>query len=353
MQFFTENLSKILDATPKKIAVGLSGGCDSMALTFLLRDFCVLHKIELFAVTIDHKIRQNSSKEARQVSDLMQAHKINHEILTIEENFAANIEANLRQARYDLLLDFCHKNNISHLFLGHHLGDVAENFLIRLFRGSGLDGLSTMADNFNRDGVKILRPLLDISKDKLINYLQEKDIIWFEDETNEDERFLRNKMRKFLDSFDEKDEISVRIKRFSDEIAEIRDEFDEKMLINAKNCLEFNKNGYFLLDLAKFKQINEKIALKILALMLMEISGKKYKPRLEKLRNFYNYIYENEIDEIKRKNFYGCMIKRYDGKKLVLFEEFLDEKLQKEILSKIDFKNENAPKLTTILKKIF
>ena len=350
---FELNLQERSRYSTKKIAVGLSGGCDSMALIFLLKDFCQKNDIELFAVTVDHKIRQNSAKEALEIGKVLKSHNISHQILEIEQVPDANIEANLRQKRYELLLDFCNKNQIEHLFLGHHIGDVAENFLIRLFRGSGLDGLSTMSDNLKLNNVQIMRPLLDFDKKDLKNYLKEKNITWFEDETNEDEKFLRNKIRKFLETFEEKDQIHSRIKKTSDEISEIRDIFDEKLLKESKNCLKFNNSGYFLMNSEKFKNIEEKTALKILALVLMEVGGKIYKPRLEKLKNFYSYVIESELSAIKPKNFYGCMLKKYDDKNLIIFKEFLDEDLEKKILKKEKITIKNPLKLKTILSQIF
>jgi len=321
---------------PKKIAVAVSGGADSLALTLLLHEFSLPKKIKLFAVTIDHKIRQSSSKEALELGKILAKQKISHEIIAIDRKKIPqkNIEANLREARYEMLCDFCLKNKIEYLFLGHHVGDVAENFLIRLFRGSGLDGLSTIGEianyqlpvtNYqlsitNRYGeVKIVRPLLDFSKDDLKKFLTEKKIKWFEDETNDDEKFLRNKIRKFLESFEDKNLIQKRIKSASDEISRMRDLFDDEMLDCAKQILEFNDLGYFLIDLKKFKKTEEKIALKILAYVLMEVGGEVYKPRLEKLKNFYEYLLKN--DEIKPRNFYGCMAKKYDEKRIVIFRE--------------------------------
>lgn len=306
---------------PKKIAVAVSGGADSLALTLLLHEFCKSKKIKLFAVTIDHKIRKNSAKEAQELGKILAKKKISHKTLQVDHKKIPqkNIEAKLREARYELLHDFCAKNKIEFLFLGHHLGDVAENFLIRLFRGSGLDGLSTMKEISDYKKIKLVRPLLDFEKDDLKKFLVSKKIKWFEDETNDDEKFLRNKIRKFFESFAEKNLIQKRIKNATDEIARMRDLFDDMMLAQAKEMLEFNKMGYFLIDLKKFQKIEEKIALKILALVLMEVSGEIYKPRLEKLKNFYEHLVKNS--EIKPRNFYGCMAKKFDAKRVVIFRE--------------------------------
>jgi tRNA(Ile)-lysidine synthase len=336
-----EKLEQILFAKkmkiPKKIAVAVSGGADSLALTIIIANFCLQKNIKLFAVTIDHKMRQNSKIEAKKLNKILTEKNIFHQIIPIKwkEKPNSNIEAKMREARYKILSDFCEKNEIGFLFLGHHIGDLAENFLIRLFRGSGLDGLSSMSEIYQNNSLKMVRPMLNISKEELKKFLKTQKIEWFEDETNDDERILRNKIRKFLQSFDEYDLIEQRIKKASDEISYARDLFDKILLKKAKEITNFIDQKFFLLDLKKFVTIEKKIALKILALILMEVGEKSYKPRFEKLERFYYWIIENQNHP--RKNFYGCMVKNYDLKNLVIYNEKNSEKKisLKTILNKI------------------
>lgn len=308
------------ESFPKKIAVAVSGGADSLALTLLLNQFCLKRKTKLFAVTIDHKARKNSSSEAKALNKFLNTKEISHQIITNNTNktFEKNIEASMREMRYELLAEFCKKHKIEFLFLGHHVGDIAENFLIRLFRGSGLDGLSPMQEVSQLKGIKLVRPLLDFEKDDLKSFLHTQKVKWFEDETNEDEKFLRNKIRKFLASFDDEKLIQKRIKKAANEIAEIRNEFDEKMLQEAKKVLVLTPDKKFLINHKKFQKLDQKIALKILALILMEVGQKSYKPRLEKLKNFYEYL-KNDI--IKPRNFYGCMAKKFDKENIIISSE--------------------------------
>jgi len=321
----------------KKLGVAVSGGSDSLALTLLLNDFCKANKIKLLAVTVDHKIRKNSTKEAKELSKFLASQKITHQILSIDKAKIPqkNIEANLREIRYELLHEFCQQNKIKLLFLGHIQGDVAENFIIRLFRGSGLDGLSSIAEISDYKKIKLVRPLLDSSKDDLQEFLRSKKVKWFEDETNQDEKFLRNKIRNFFNSFEEKNLIHKRIKNASDEIAKMRDFFDVILLEEARKILELQQNGGFLINHEKFQKLDEKIALKILALVLMEVGGKTYKPRLEKLKNFYQYLKQ---DNIKPRNFYNCMAKKFDKKNIIIFAEKSSQK---------------SNSLKTILQRIF
>ncbi len=325
-EIFAKKISKKL---PKKVAVAVSGGCDSVALTFLLSSFCAEKNIELVALTVDHKMRESSSKEALELGKILEKNQISHHTLEInnEKVPEKNIEAKLREMRYDLLNGFCEKNKIKHLFLGHHLGDVAENFLIRLFRGSGLDGLSTMREvvscsllvaSKNNQQLTLIRPLLDFNKDELKAFLRERKIKWFEDETNDDERFLRNKIRKFFATFEEEDLIQKRVKNASDEISKMRDFFDAIVEEEAKKILKENADGSIVLKHKKLLKLDEKIALKILAESSRKVAGKDYKPRLEKLKKFYEYL---KTDEIKPRGFYGCEVNKFDEEHIIISKQ--------------------------------
>ena len=314
----TNNIEEVFKnfSIKKQIAVAISGGCDSMALTLALNDFCKENKIKIYALTIDHGVRKNSKNEAKKVGELLKKFDISHKIIAIPQKQIPhkNIEANLREIRYEILTNFCKKNHLEFLFVGHHIGDIAENFLIRLFRGSGLDGLSPIQKISEINGVKIIRPFLEISKDELKNYLIAKNIEWFEDETNDDEKFLRNKIRKFLASFDDKNLLEKRIYNASLEISKTRDFFDEIMDGYELEIIEQNTDNLTIINRHKLTGINPAIALKILAKILMKIGEKKYKPRKEKLIRFYEYLIAEGV--IKKREFYGCVCEKYGDERV-------------------------------------
>ncbi len=326
-QKFSHNLNKIFGKkTPKKIVVGVSGGIDSMALLFLIKNTT---KSEIFAVTIDHKLRNNSSSEARFVADFLKKHKINHSILEsyLTKKPSSNIEAQAREVRYNLLVNFCLDKKINYLFIAHHQNDLAENFLIRLFRGSGIDGLSALDYISNFEGIKLARPLLNFEKNELEQYLKINKIPHIHDESNDDEKYLRNKIRQFLSTLDDSKLINQRIALASKSILVSKKLIEEEMLKNACNIMEFSNFGYFLLNIDKFKLLHEEKALRYLAWILMEVGGNNYKPRLEKLTNFYSWIINNKNH--KAYSFYGCITEKYNSNKIIIYRE----------KSKIDEKN--------------
>ena len=115
---------------------------------------------------MNHNIRKNSKTEAIEVKKLLKKHQINLIILTNTKKVDKNIQSNARDIRYKKLINFCKKKKIKVLLTAHHLEDQVETFLIRLSRGSGLKGLSSMRRITKVDSkVFLLRPLLDIKKE--------------------------------------------------------------------------------------------------------------------------------------------------------------------------------------------
>jgi tRNA(Ile)-lysidine synthase len=318
---FYKSLDKIFpDNLPKKVAVGVSGGLDSMALLCLLKN-TIAKDSQIFCVTVDHNFREDSAKDAQFVADFCQKNDINCTILKspLKNLPETNIEASLREVRYGLLQEFCRKNEIEHLFIAHHRQDLAENFLIRLFRGSGIDGLAALDYSCDVGGLKLIRPLLDFNKEDLKNYLLERKISWVEDESNKDERFLRNKIRNFLQSLPEPDLINQRITLASKAILEskkiLANETKEKM----PEVFQFNDLGYFLLQIKDFKELEEQKALRYLVQALMTISGNVYKPRLEKLQNLHRLLLCGAIR--KSYSFYGCILEELNDSQIIIYRE--------------------------------
>ena len=130
----------------KSFVVAVSGGPDSMALAYLANLLAIKKKQKAFFVLVDHGIRKNSQKEALKVKKLLKQKGINLKILKNKTKILKNIQKNARDVRYEILTNFCNKNRIKFLLTAHHIDDQVETFLIRLSRGSGIEGLSSMSE---------------------------------------------------------------------------------------------------------------------------------------------------------------------------------------------------------------
>ena len=183
------------------IGVAVSGGSDSVALLLALR--AAFPKANLCAATVDHGLRIEAQQEAQWVSALCANLGIDHSILPINDlPTGPNLQARARQARYDALAAWGQAMACSSICLGHSQTDVAESFLIRLARGSGVDGLSEMRGRWTDRGMEWQRPLLAFSRAKLQDFLRGQGQGWCNDPSNEDPAFMRVRMRQAAPDLD-------------------------------------------------------------------------------------------------------------------------------------------------------
>ena len=264
----------------ERIAVGVSGGADSLALVIKLAEIGK----RVVALTVDHALRKESRIEAEYVAKIMFEHGIEHHILTWnEEKPKKGIEEAARRARYGLLFDFCKLNNIGILAVGHHLRDQAETFLLRLQRGSGVFGLSCMQPISLRDGVKIIRPQLDMSPEDLKTYLLAKNIKWIEDPMNDDIDFARVRIRKFLP---ELKKIGIDEKRLSDTakiLANTRCFIQRQVDVFVENNVRWWGGIAASLSWNKLKDLDMEVSMPVLGQLLQEIGDADYYPEAVEL----------------------------------------------------------------------
>ena len=183
----------------ENFGVAVSGGPDSLALAFLAKIYSIKRKLVPKFFIVDHKLRSESTKEAKVVKDLLKKILITPEILTWKgKKPSKNIQSLARIKRYELMYKRCDKYKIKNILIGHHQDDLFENFFIRLLRGSGLKGLISL-DKENKIGDKnLLRPLLDQKKEDLVFLSKNVFNFYIQDPTNNDEKYQRIKIRKLI-----------------------------------------------------------------------------------------------------------------------------------------------------------
>ena len=187
--------------TAPAIILAVSGGPDSVALMWLAARWrkALSHGPHLVAVTVDHGLRAESAREARDVKQLAKTLDLPHRTVRwAGAKPKTGLPAAARDARYRLLAKAARTNGAAHVLTAHTRDDQAETLLMRMARGSGLAGLAAMARQSQRDGVVLVRPLLDISKARLVATLKRAKIDFADDPTNSDTGFTRPRFRALM-----------------------------------------------------------------------------------------------------------------------------------------------------------
>ena len=227
------------------MAVAVSGGPDSLALAFLAKCYSLKNKVKVEYFIVDHKLRKESSFEAKSIRNILKKIDINCKILPWNgKKPSKNVSALARDKRYLLLANECKKNDIKNLLLGHHLDDLSENFLIRIVRGSGLNGLISFnkKTKYKDQKIDILRPLLDIEKSSLI-YIASKVFNFFiKDPSNINVDFKRTRIRNLLKSLEkeglDKQKLILTINNLKDSDRSIKFYLDKNL---KENTIFFKK----------------------------------------------------------------------------------------------------------------
>jgi tRNA(Ile)-lysidine synthase len=185
------------------LVLAVSGGPDSTALMVLAARWRAARRTgpQLIAVTVDHGLRKESKSEAQTVARLARQLGLTHRTLRwTGVKPKTGLPQAARTARYRVLAQAARKAGASHIVTAHTLDDQAETVMIRLTRGSGVTGLTAMArmstlPGDGEGGCKLVRPLLDIPKARLMATLKAEKIAYADDPTNRDAKFTRARLR--------------------------------------------------------------------------------------------------------------------------------------------------------------
>ncbi len=275
-----------------RVAVAVSGGSDSMALTLLAAVWSKRRGGEIVAVTVDHGLRTGSAAEARQVGRWLEGHGIAHRILRWDPPaaLAGGVQAAARDARYRLLTGWCRRHRVLHLALAHQQEDQAETFLLRLARGSGLDGLAAMAAVADRDGVRLIRPLLPAARARLRATLAAAGQRWIDDPSNENPAHARIRMRQLMPALAVDGLDAPRLAATAIHLGRARAVIDDRVAACLAAAAAVFPAGYVRLDPDGLRSAPAEIALRALARCLVTVGGADYVPRLERLERLHRAI---------------------------------------------------------------
>ncbi len=250
------------------VVLAVSGGPDSVALLWLAARWRskLTRGPRLIAVTIDHGLRKEAAREARDVKQLARRLGIEHRTLRWQGTKPkTGVPAAAREARYRLLAKAAHASGATHVATAHTRDDQAETLLMRLLRGSGVAGLSAMAAETEREGVRLTRPLLDISKADLIATLESAGIGFADDPTNRDTTFTRPRLRALMPALAEEGadartlaRLALRLARANTAVEVLADGAERYLALMDQGA---SRGGY---DARSFAALPEEIRLRLL-----------------------------------------------------------------------------------------
>lgn len=273
------------------LAVAVSGGADSMALCLIAADWAARHGGRVTALTVDHGLRPEARSEARQVALWLARWKIPHRILAHRGPVPrANLQAAAREARYALLTAWCRNRGVLHLVLGHHREDQAETLLLRLGRGSGVDGLAAMTAIAETPWLRLLRPLLDVPRARLTATLAARQQDWIEDPSNRDPVHARVRIRGLLPTLAREGLSSARLAATAARLGRARAAIEDDTAALLADAVAIRPTGYCLLERHRLVAAPAEIGLRALARTLACVGGSRYPPRLVRLERLYAMV---------------------------------------------------------------
>jgi len=311
-----KRISKIYKKFEKNIdlntnfIVAVSGGPDSLALAFCAKIYSIKNKVKSKFFIVDHKLRSDSTKEAKKVKQLLKKYSFDTEILTWKgKKPSSNLSSIARDNRYKLLFKKCDKLKIDNILLGHHQDDLLENFFIRILRGSGLNGLVSLAKKTQIGNKILLRPLLNEKKEDLIFLSKKVFNFYVQDPTNEDEKFQRIKIRKLIKELKgyglNKKKFLKTIKNLKYSNSVVNYYVSENLKMNS---FFSKKNNKIILNDKFFEQPYE-IVFRSLSESIRLIGKRYYSVRGKKVDNIIKFIKNNES---YKATLGGCIIEKVD-----------------------------------------
>lgn len=239
------------------VIVACSGGPDSMLLLYVLNSL----KYKCVCAHVNHNLREESQEEYEYVEKYCRDNNIIFEGIELHDLPKVNTELKAREKRYEFFKKIVDKYKAKYVFTAHHGDDLIETILLRIVRGSTLNGYAGFNKITHKDGYDIIRPLVYMTKDEIESYLKEKNIKYYIDATNMSDEHLRNRYRKYVLPIlkEEYKDVHLKFLKFHDEAQGYYDYVNELVYKYMDNIFVDNS-----LDINKFNELDEFIKLKLL-----------------------------------------------------------------------------------------
>jgi tRNA(Ile)-lysidine synthase len=182
-----------------KIALAVSGGPDSIAMMHMISTWSKTLQKEIIILTVNHNLRSEAKEECNFVKQFSHELGLKHILLEwVHDGVTSNVHDRAREARYELMTNWCKDNNADILCTAHHMDDRVENFFIRVSKAAGILGLIDR-QKIIYNNVEVIRPFFEYSKENLLEYLEKHHLKYYVDKSNQDPKYLRTNIRKWLE----------------------------------------------------------------------------------------------------------------------------------------------------------
>lgn len=289
-------------ASPLLLAV--SGGPDSLALLVLVQRYVRNAGLparlddgreRAIVVTVDHGLRPESTAEARFVGAAARELGLTHHVLDwTSPKPQTGLQAAARRARYALIRTFLQSEAQARprlVVTAHHREDQAETLLMRLARGSGVEGLAAMRSRSEAFGLDIVRPLLDVSKERLVATLAAAGRMWIEDPSNASEAFERARLRKAEPVLSSLGLTAAHIALSARRLARADDALEAQLVDLARRSdLKLHQGAFAQFDAAAFRSLPAEIGIRVLRRLLARFGGQGELPNLAQIEEAYERL---------------------------------------------------------------
>ena len=252
------------------IVIGVSGGPDSMALLYVMNEFKKAMGLKIICAHINHNVRKESDQEKIDLENYCKKNNIIFEYIKVKKWGDDNFHNEARTIRYNFFDELIENYDAKYLMTAHHGDDLIETILMRIVRGSTLKGYSGFSRIVNKGKYTIVRPLLSLTKDEIVNFNNKNNILYATDSSNNEDHYTRNRYRHTVLPFLKNEEPNVHKKfiKFSETLLE------NSIYIDKEANRVFNEvfiNG--ILYIEQFKSLDKVIQTKIIYTILEKIYG--------------------------------------------------------------------------------
>jgi len=291
-----------------RCAIAVSGGPDSMALAFCVKRWGG----DILALIVDHALRPESAKETEETQKKLIKLGIQSEILRWDhEPVVSKLHATARKARYSLLVEACRRHGIHDLLLAHQREDQAETILMRLAKGSGVDGLAGIPARSFLSDVRLVRPFLNIAKERLIATCAAAGISFIADPSNDSEKFARGRLRRVLPLLADEGLTVKRLLDLGARAGEVRDALDHYTKSLLRVATKRDDAGVLRFNLEQLRSAPRAVGLRALGFCLQHVHEEEYGPERASLASLYDALCAG--GDMETRTLHGCLIAKNEN----------------------------------------